>query len=381
MSSHKPFISLCMIVRDEESYLRRCLESFNGAYDELIVVDTGSQDRTVEIAREFDAQLGYFTWCDDFGSAKNYACSLAHGEWIIMPDGDEYLGPEGIGLRVPEMLRHVPHRLDKLLIEQRTLIKDDVITILVDRIFRNLPGLRWKYRIHEVIEMSQERTAMTREFYLLHENALKRREDMRISQEREQMYLRALARDREEYPNDPRPAFYFAETLCGANRHQEALEAFGHYFHLSVGKEPARRAAAFRDAATSACALAQHERQRTLLFRSLADDWRPAETYVALAEMALKHNNRDEAIHWFTVAAGCKPSSDTFSISSAYGPQLFERLTALYREKDDESMARKWADKAADLRGKVCITSARPKKRSAQTHRKKKQKKRSDVRT
>ena len=157
-----PFLSLCMIVKDEEPYLARCLESFHGAPDELIVVDRGSQDRTVAIAREHGARVEHFRWCDDFAAAKNFARELASGEWIVMPDGDEYLGPEGVAPRVVELLRQVPDRVDKLLIEQRTLLKDEVLTLLVDRVFRNRPELRWKYRIHEAIEVPAARTAMTR---------------------------------------------------------------------------------------------------------------------------------------------------------------------------------------------------------------------------
>jgi glycosyltransferase involved in cell wall biosynthesis len=339
MDHSRPFISLCMIVRDEEPYLRRCLESFQGSYDELIVVDTGSRDGTVEIARQFDARVEQFEWRDDFGAARNYACGLAGGAWIVMPDGDEYLGPEGIGPRVPDMLRQVPERVDKLLIECRTLLGEGILTGLVDRVFRNRPDLRWKYRIHEVIETPRERTVMTHDFYLLHDNALKRRQDMRVSREREEMYLRALVLDVEDYPDDPRPLFYLAGTLYGAGRYGEALEAYARYFDLSEGAEPTRRAAAFRDAAAAAGALGRHVSRRTLLFRSLAEDWRPAETYVALADMALDHNNRDEAVHWLTVATGCRPVGDTFCLSTAYGTGVWKRLAGLYREAGDQALA------------------------------------------
>lgn len=335
------FLSLCMIVKNEEPSIARCLRSFDGVADEIIVVDTGSTDRTVEIAKELGARVEHFEWCDDFAAAKNYACDFATGEWIIMPDGDEYLGPEGVAQRVVEMLRHVPEHIDKLLIEQRTLLDDGQITLFVDRVFRNRPQLRWRYRIHEAIEVSAERTAKTSDFYLLHEPGFKRRDDMRVSDARLEMYLRALGADVEDYPEDPRPAFYLASTLYGAERHEEALEAYERYFELSRGQEPARRAVAYRDASVAAGELGDLSRRRSLLYRSLEQDWRPAETYVALADLAEEQKNLEEAIHWLTVATTCKaPTTGAFAFSSVYGEEPWRRLAELYRRSDDEELAR-----------------------------------------
>ena len=74
-------LSLCMIVRNEAKHLRRCLESVHELVDEIIVVDTGSTDATVEIAQEFGAKISYFEWCNDFSSARNVSLEAARGEW------------------------------------------------------------------------------------------------------------------------------------------------------------------------------------------------------------------------------------------------------------------------------------------------------------
>ncbi len=87
-------ISLCMIVKNEEECLGRCLESLKGIVDEMIVVDTGSTDRTIEIAKEFGARVEYFTWTGDFSDARNYAFSLAGCDYIYSADADEELDEE-----------------------------------------------------------------------------------------------------------------------------------------------------------------------------------------------------------------------------------------------------------------------------------------------
>ena len=84
-------ISLCMIVKNEEACLGRCLDSLKGIVDEMIVVDTGSADRTVEIAKEKGATVYHFDWTGDFSEARNYSFSLATGDYIYAADADEEL--------------------------------------------------------------------------------------------------------------------------------------------------------------------------------------------------------------------------------------------------------------------------------------------------
>lgn len=84
-------ISLCMIVKNESHNLHRCLKSVQGFVNQIIVVDTGSEDNTVEIARSYGAEVHFFEWCDDFAAARNYSLSFATGDWILILDADEEL--------------------------------------------------------------------------------------------------------------------------------------------------------------------------------------------------------------------------------------------------------------------------------------------------
>lgn len=84
-------VSLCMIVKDEEKHLARCLQSVKPVVDEIILVDTGSSDRTKDIAAAFGAQVFDFQWCDDFSAARNFSLLKASGRWIMILDADEVL--------------------------------------------------------------------------------------------------------------------------------------------------------------------------------------------------------------------------------------------------------------------------------------------------
>lgn len=84
-----PLISLCMIVKDEERWIENCLKSIYKTVNEIIIVDTGSSDRTKEICMAFDSKILDYTWEDSFAAARNYGIQKAKGEWILWLDADE----------------------------------------------------------------------------------------------------------------------------------------------------------------------------------------------------------------------------------------------------------------------------------------------------
>jgi len=86
-------LTASLIVRNEENYLADCLKSIQGIVDEIIVVDTGSKDQSIAIARSSGAKVIHYEWCDDFSAARNVALDHSSGEWILYIDADEYVEP------------------------------------------------------------------------------------------------------------------------------------------------------------------------------------------------------------------------------------------------------------------------------------------------
>ena len=153
-------ISQCMIVKNEEKNIRRALSWGKDIVFEQIVVDTGSTDRTVEIAREMGAKVYHFEWIDDFAAAKNYAIEQASGEWIAFLDADEYMNQEDTRklTRLLEQIS-VPKKGEKipLFIRCALVNLDDrgkpFNVSFQDRIFRNRKDMRYQGKIHEQIQM------------------------------------------------------------------------------------------------------------------------------------------------------------------------------------------------------------------------------------
>lgn len=107
-------ISLCMIVKNEEEILARCLDSLEGLYDEAIIVDTGSTDKTKEIALKYTDKVYDFEWVDDFSAARNFAMDKATCDYVYMADADEVLDEEN---RIKFML------LKKAMIEEIEIVQ------------------------------------------------------------------------------------------------------------------------------------------------------------------------------------------------------------------------------------------------------------------
>ena len=143
-------LSLCMIVKDEEEMLPRCLAAVKPAVDEMIIVDTGSSDRTVEIAESFGARVLHHEWTGSFADARNVSLEAATGDWVIYLDADEVLVEEDA-----ERLRACTGRVWR---EAFAMIETNYTGDVEDgtamthtalRMFRNRPEYRFKGRLHE----------------------------------------------------------------------------------------------------------------------------------------------------------------------------------------------------------------------------------------
>jgi len=141
-------ISLCMIVRDEEAQLRRCLDSAAGCVDEVVVLDTGSADRTVEVAAGCGARVIRTSWRDDFALARNLCLGEATGQWILVLDADEEL-PAGAAGLLRELAAGEPEAwtcVVEIPAEEGTTVRQPAL-----RLFRNRKAYRFEGLVYEQV--------------------------------------------------------------------------------------------------------------------------------------------------------------------------------------------------------------------------------------
>jgi glycosyltransferase involved in cell wall biosynthesis/tetratricopeptide (TPR) repeat protein len=141
-------LSVCLIVKNEEQFLAQCLKSVRSLAQQIVVVDTGSTDRTVEIAKEFGAEIHSFGWCEDFAAARNAALEHVTGGWILMLDADEELSETQHEKIRADMKKSdvIAYRLPLVNRE-----KENEGQSFVPRLFRNAPGVYYSGRIHEQV--------------------------------------------------------------------------------------------------------------------------------------------------------------------------------------------------------------------------------------
>lgn len=159
----KPTIRLsqCMIVKNEEKNIRRALSWGKGIVYEQIVVDTGSSDRTIQIAEEMGAKVFHFPWDNDFSAAKNFALEQAKGDWIAFLDADEYLSEEDARKILPllknSMKQFSPKERPQIIRAMIANLNDSgnvFSTAMQSRIFKNNPALRYVNKIHEQLSIA-----------------------------------------------------------------------------------------------------------------------------------------------------------------------------------------------------------------------------------
>ncbi|MBD2847629.1 glycosyltransferase [Paenibacillus sp. IB182496] len=158
MKAQERLLSLCMIVKNEEATIARCLKSARAAVDEMIVVDTGSTDRTPQMCAAAGAKVLHFPWQNNFAEARNHGLKEASGRWVLWLDADETLQVEDCA-RLRDALRT----------SEETVMLVELINyygaqppdpyrahkLLHHRLLRNGLGLRFKGRIHEQLDFGE----------------------------------------------------------------------------------------------------------------------------------------------------------------------------------------------------------------------------------
>jgi tetratricopeptide (TPR) repeat protein len=226
-------LTVCVITKNEERFLGKCLESIHGLARQIVLVDTGSTDRTLEIAARFGAEVHSFLWLDDFSAARNAALEHATGDWILFLDADEELiaadrdkllrlmkDPTAIGYRLPMIDRE----------------HEDEGVNYVPRLYRNAPGLFYVGRVHEQVFSSLEvRRAewglenKMGDATLLHHGYTR---EMVASRGKVARNLRLLELAIEELPGEPNLLMNLGLELVRDGRLQEGLERYKEAFQV-----------------------------------------------------------------------------------------------------------------------------------------------------
>ncbi|GBF74544.1 glycosyl transferase [Paenibacillus sp. 598K] len=221
-------ISLCMIVKNEEAVLARCLESVGAVADEIVIVDTGSTDRTVEIARQFTDRIFHFDWIDDFAAARNYAFAQASQPYILWLDADDILLQQD-QQKLLELKSSLDPEVDSVSMLYN-LSTDEFgnvsFSLRRNRLVKRSRGFRWIGPVHEYLEVGGH--IISSDIAVTHAPGAEDGDsdrNLRIYEKRQAAGERFNARD----------LYYYANELKDHRRYVEASRMYEQFLNSGEG--------------------------------------------------------------------------------------------------------------------------------------------------
>ena len=219
----KEGVSLCMIVRNEEHNLAACLEPVASLVDEIVIVDTGSQDKTREIASRFTSRVFDFEWCDDYAAARNESIAHATHNWIFWLDADDRLDALNVArLAALFATLDTQPRVFHMNCTSRLPVEDSgTLQATHPRLFYRHPELRWTGRVHEQLAPLPSSLGMLwtqTDIDIQHTGY----QDAATCRRKLQQKLRLLRMDYATNPHDLSTLFHLGMTLREAGQIVEA---------------------------------------------------------------------------------------------------------------------------------------------------------------
>jgi tetratricopeptide (TPR) repeat protein len=299
-----PAVSLCMIVKNEEATLTDCLQAVADFPAEIIVVDTGSTDRTVEIARRFGARVEHFAWIDDFAAARNESLKYAAGEWVFWLDADDRLSAQNL-IRLKQAAASGLADVYTCRVTGDAAENEQVQTTAYHfRLFRNHMGLKFVYPLHEDLALVQATGPVT----VAHTTIEIRHIGYNISPElfraKTERNLQIIRRCVQANPANMRWQHHLGLSLTILGRHAEAVQALEQVVaRQGQGVNEADLYYTFTNLAASYVKLGQPHRAETVLQQALARFPQRQHLMIAAAMFYLDLDRPEAALPWLERAA------------------------------------------------------------------------------
>jgi len=222
-------LSVCMIVKNEEEALPKCLDQVKGLPDELIIVDTGSTDKTVEIAKSYGASVYHFEWIDDFSAARNVSLKYATGDWIIWLDADDVLPPDQHA-RIKKLMESPIDHAFYFTLEN---VGGDTSTCYQLRMFPNVEGITFEMPVHEQVTPSLRRLGVTKHLFVDVKVIHTGYTSEEVIAQKKQKYLKILERWVEGHPEDYLSRAHIALIYHTSGRADDAIREYENVIYES----------------------------------------------------------------------------------------------------------------------------------------------------
>lgn len=334
-----PTISLCMIVKNEEAHIARCLDSVAELVDEIIIVDTGSTDRTVEIVSAYTSQVYRLPWKDDFSEARNHSFSKASMDYCMWMDADDIL-EKTEKEKFLQLKQSLSSDTDIVMMKYNTSFDEGgkpCFSYFRERWIRNCAQYRWIGAVHEVIPPNGR--IVYSDIAASHKKKGAGDPDRNL-----RIYRKMLA---EGKVLDPRQQYYYGRELYYHKLYEEAALVL-EQFMLSEEGWIENRIEACSVCARCYYELGQDQTALLTLLRSLSFDRPRAELCCEIGKHFLEHGNFHNAVYWYEAALRTPRNeySGGFVLPDCYDYIPYLQLCVCYDKLGDQQKAKEYNEKA-----------------------------------
>lgn len=343
-------ISLCMIVKDEEETLGRCLESVKDIADEIIIVDTGSKDRTKEIAQSYKARIFDFLWVDDFSAARNYSFEQATKDYILWLDADDVILPED-RTKLFELKEKLDLSVDTIMIKYAVDFDQQgniTYSFFRERISKRTGAYRWIEPVHEYLQIGKN--VIEADIKIIHmKNKKPEGEKGSLAKNRNLYIYEGMLLRGEKLT--PRGTYYYARELKDHGRYEEAIKQFNVFLDSKEGWVEDNVFACV-ELANCFESLKQEENILGALLKSFEFDLPRAEICCQIGYYYKAKEHYDKACFWFETAERLEIPKHSwgFLISDCWGYIPCLELTVCYDKLGKIAKAIYYNNKAGEYK-------------------------------
>jgi glycosyltransferase involved in cell wall biosynthesis len=336
-------LSLCMIVKDEEQVLARCLDSVRDVFDEIVIVDTGSTDQTKQIAERYTQNIYDFNWNDDFSAARNESFARAAMDYCMWMDADDIL-LEADRQALLQLKASLPAETDVVMMKYHVQFDDQgnpTYSYYRERLIRRKPAPLWQGFVHEVI--APFGNILYSDIAVTHRRVKKSSSDRNLK-----IYE---AKKEQGVPFDPRAEFYYARELYYHGWYEKAIYEFEQFLQRPDGwaenKIEACRMLSYcyQDAG-------QPEKILPALFQSFAYDIPRAELCCEIGFYFAERQAYQLAVFWYEQALKTprNDQSGAFVLPDCYGYIPAIQLCVCYDRLGNLAAAKQYNDLAGKFK-------------------------------
>ncbi|QPQ37332.1 glycosyltransferase family 2 protein [Lysinibacillus sp. JNUCC-52] len=340
----KATVSLCMIVKNEEQVLARCLSSVQQLVDEIIIVDTGSSDRTKDIAGQFTNHVYEFAWEDDFSKARNYSFSKATKDYILWLDADDIL-QESERQRFLSLTKELSSKeVDSVMMDYHLAFDQNgepTYSLKRNRLVKRSCNFTWVGAVHEYLAVHgniiQPNIAITHRKEKPYTDR-----NIKIYKQREVLGKEFSARD----------LFYYGNELKDHAMYEEAIEKYKQFLLTKQGWIEDEIAACLHIADCYEI-LYDPDKQLQFLFKTLAYCMPRPEGCCRLGARFLVDEQYEQAIYWYEQAINVKnqPKQGNLINHAAWTWLPYVQLALCYERLGNNQKAKEYHELATNYRG------------------------------